>query len=62
MNPEELDINAYLERAAEQVGLPLAPEYRASVAAYFALTVRMAALLYAQPLSHEVEPAPVFEP
>ncbi|MGA7800850.1 MAG: DUF4089 domain-containing protein [Gammaproteobacteria bacterium] len=62
MNPEDIDINAYLEHAAARIGLPIAPEYRASVCAYFSLTVQMAARLYEQPLPPEVEPAPVFEP
>ncbi|MEJ2687752.1 MAG: DUF4089 domain-containing protein [Gammaproteobacteria bacterium] len=62
MNPDDIDTDSYLDRVAALVDLPIAPEYRDSVRAYFALTVQMAARLYEQPLPPEVELAPVFKP
>lgn len=56
------EIEAYVDAAAAALALPLAPEHRPGVLMYFELAAGFAALVMAQALHNEDEPAPVFTP
>jgi hypothetical protein len=55
-------IERHVDASAAVLGLPLAPEHRPGVIAYFALAARMAELVMGLPLGTEDEPAAVFVP
>jgi hypothetical protein len=59
---DRVDIDSYVEVAAQIVGLQLDPAFRPGVALNFARIADMAALFMEFPLPDETEPAPVFEP
>jgi hypothetical protein len=60
--PDPIDIEAYVEAAAQLVGLPLDPAHRPGVVLNLGRIAQMAALVMEFPLSEETEPAPVYEP
>jgi len=59
MPPDDLD--AFIDAAASALGLPIAPEWKASVRANLAVTLELARLVDEFELPHDIDPAPVFE-
>lgn len=63
MNPDDIDIDAYVATAAPTVGFTIDPQYREEVTRQFTLIARAAALLHAaDDATWREEPAPVFTP
>ncbi len=60
MTPEEID--AWIDAASAALGLPIAPQHRPGVAAYFALAAGFAELVNSLPLGTEDESAAAFAP
>jgi hypothetical protein len=60
--PYPIDIEAYVEAAAQLVGLPLDPAHRPGVVLNLERIAQMAALVMEFRLPEETEPAPVYEP
>ena len=60
--PDPTDIEAYVDAAAQLVGLPLDPAHRPGVVLNLGRIAQMAALVMEFPLPEETEPAPVYEP
>jgi hypothetical protein len=60
--PAKPEIAAYVDAAAQMVGLPIAPQYREGVIANMERTAQIAALALAEPLPDDLEAAPVFRP
>jgi hypothetical protein len=56
------DAEAYAEQAARLLGLPILPEWRATVVGHLVATAAAAELVLAFPLEDHDEPAPVFAP
>ena len=56
------DAAAYVDAAADLIGLPLDPAHRPGVILNMQRIAEMAALVMAFPLPDDVEPAPVFLP
>ena len=59
---ETVDLEVYVDAAAQLVGLPLDPTHRPGVVLNLGRIAQMAALFMEFPLPDETEPAPVFEP
>ena len=59
---ERETIESYVDATAAMLALPLLPEHRPGVLAYFELAAGLAELVMAQPLRHDQDPAPVFVP
>ncbi|MDE2079879.1 MAG: DUF4089 domain-containing protein [Burkholderiales bacterium] len=57
-----MDHAAYIDAAAQTLGLKIAAEYRAGVALYFGLAAEMAELLQGLPLGAADESGSVFTP
>ena len=57
-----MDHSAYIQAAAEQLGLKIPAASRAGVAQYFALAASMAELVQGLPLTPADEPGNVFRP
>ena len=57
-----LEVEKQVDATAATLGLPIAAAYRAGVLRYFGIAADMAALVMAQPLSVDDEPAEVFVP
>jgi hypothetical protein len=62
MPEENLNIAQYVEKTAQLIDLPLAPEYQLSVVENFAKIAAIATLVVEFPLPEDIELAPVFEP
>jgi 1-carboxybiuret hydrolase subunit AtzG-like len=62
MASPESDLQRAVRAAAEQAGLPLAPEHVPGVAEHYARLAAQAELLLAFPLEDADEPAPVYTP
>ena len=62
MTERSFNAEAYVDAAAQLVGLKLDPEHRSGVALNLERIAQMAALLMEFPLPDETEPAPVFQP
>jgi len=60
--PDPIDIEAYVDAAAQLVGLPLDPAHRPGVVLNLGRIAEMAVLFIEFPLPEETEPAPVYEP
>jgi hypothetical protein len=60
MRPEQ-DVDAYVDAAAEILGLPLDPAWKPAVKANLIVNLRLAAMVAELELPDEAEPAPVFE-
>jgi hypothetical protein len=56
--PDHLD--AYIDAAAQALGIPVAPEWKPTVRANLEVTFRLAALVGEKALPDDAEPAPVF--
>jgi hypothetical protein len=56
--PDHLD--AYIDAAAQALGIPIAPEWKPTVRANLEVTFRLAALVGEKALPDDAEPAPVF--
>ena len=59
--PDADALDAYIDAAAQALGVPIEPAWKPSVRANLALTLRLAGLVSEFPLPDEAEPAPVFE-
>ena len=57
-----LEVEKQVDATAATLGLPIAAAYRAGVLRYFGIAADMAALVMAQPLGIDDEPAAVFVP
>lgn len=55
-------LDEYVDRTAQAIDLPLAPEYRPGVVENFVRIAAIAQLVTEFPLPDTIEPAPVFEP
>jgi hypothetical protein len=56
--PDHLD--AYIDAAAQALGIPVQPEWKAAVRANLEVTFKLAALVGEKELPDDAEPAPVF--
>ncbi|MEA2878365.1 MAG: hypothetical protein QOF14_3561 [Hyphomicrobiales bacterium] len=56
--PDHLD--AYIDAAAQALGIPVAPEWKPTVRANLEVTFRLAAMVGDKELPDDAEPAPVF--
>ena len=57
-NPKDLD--AYIDAAAQALGIPVEPAWKPAVRGNLEVTFRLAALVTEKPLPDEAEPAPVY--
>ena len=57
-----MDHTAYIDAAAQTLGLKITAEQRKGVALYFGLAAQMAELLQGLPLTAADEPSTVFHP
>ncbi len=62
MSKKTSAITEYVERTAQVLDLPLAPEHRPGIVDNFARIAAIAQLVTEFPLPEEIEAAPVFEP
>ena len=62
MSNDSQDIAAYVDSAAEVIGLTLDPAHRPGVILNFGRIAEMAALVIEFPLPDDCEPAPVYVP
>ena len=53
-------LDAYIEAAAQALGIPIQPEWAPEIRANLDVTFRLAALVGEKELPDEAEPAPVF--
>jgi hypothetical protein len=58
----DFDTQRYVDAAAQAIGLPIAPEYRAGVVTSFGQIAAMAALVMSFPIDDDIDPATVFRP
>jgi hypothetical protein len=56
--PDQLD--AYIDAAAQALGIPVEPAWKGAVRANLEVTFRLAALVDGKELADDAEPAPVF--
>ena len=56
------DMGACVDTMAQMVGLPIEPQYREAVIVNFERAAQIASLALAEPLSDDLEAAPVFRP
>jgi hypothetical protein len=54
-------LDPFVDAAASALGIPLRPEWKPTVCANLAVTLRLAAFVAEFELPDEAEPAPVFE-
>ncbi len=54
-------LDDFIDAAAQALQLPIAPEWKASVKANLAVTLKHAATVAEFPLPDDAEPAPVFK-
>ena len=57
--PDHLD--AYIDAAAQALGLPVEPEWKGEIRANLAVTFKLAAMVGEKELPDDAEPAPVFK-
>jgi hypothetical protein len=57
--PDQLD--AYIDAAAQALGIPVEPAWKGAVRANLEVTFRLAALVDGKELADDAEPAPVFK-
>ena len=55
------DLDAFIDAAASALGLPIAPDWKASVRANLAVTLELGRFVDAFELPDDTDPAPVFE-
>ena len=58
-NSDHLD--AYIDAAAQALGIPIQPEWRPEIRANLDVTFKLAALVGEKELPDDAEPAPVFK-
>jgi hypothetical protein len=58
--PDDVDLDAYMDAAAAVASITIVPEWRDAVRANLAVTFRLAAMVDAFKLPDEAEPASVF--
>jgi hypothetical protein len=58
--PDDVDLDAYMDAAAAVARIRIVPEWRDAVRANLAVTFRLAAMVDAFKLPDEAEPASVF--
>ena len=54
------DLDAYIDAAAQALGIPIQPEWKAEIRANLDVTFKLAALVGEKELPDDAEPAPVF--
>ena len=54
-------IDAYIDAAAQALGIPIAPEWKPAVRANLEVTFKLAALVGEKELPDDAEPGPVFK-
>ena len=57
--PDHLD--AYIDAAAQALGLPVEPEWKGEIRANLAVTFRLAAMVAEKELPDDAEPAQIFK-
>lgn len=62
MRDEAFDSDAVMDAMAPLLRLDIKPEYRPGIAVILVATARFAAVLLAEPIEDQAEPAPVFCP
>ena len=55
------DLDAYIDSAAQALGISIQPEWKPTVRANLEVTFRLAALVGEKELPDDAEPAPVFQ-
>jgi hypothetical protein len=55
------DLDAYIDAAAQALGLPVEPEWKGEIRANLAVTFRLAALVGEKELPDDAEPAQIFK-
>jgi hypothetical protein len=55
------DLDAYIDAAAQALGIPIRPEWKGEIRANLEITFRLAALVGEKALPDDAEPAPVFK-
>jgi len=58
---KEQDIDAYIDSAAQALGIPIDAAWKPAIRANLDVTFRFAALVGEKELPDDAEPAPVFE-
>ena len=58
--PKTDHLDAYIEAAAQALGIPIEPEWKPAVRANLEVTFKLAALVGEKELPDDAEPAPVF--
>jgi hypothetical protein len=61
MPTDDTHLDAYIDAAAEALGLPVEAEWKPAVKANLEVTLRLGALVAEFELPDEAEPAPVFK-
>ncbi len=54
-------LDSYIDSAAQMLGLPLEPEWKAAVRANLEVTLKLAAIVGGKELPDDAEPAPVYQ-
>jgi hypothetical protein len=55
------DLDAYIDAAAQALGIPIQPEWKGQIRANLDVTFKLAAVLGEKELPDDAEPAPVFK-
>ena len=55
------DLDAYIDAAAQALGIPIQPEWKGEIRANLEVTFKLAALVGERELPDDAEPAPVFK-
>ena len=55
------DLDAYIDAAAQALGIPIQPQWRGEIRANLDVTFKLAALVAEKELPDDAEPAPVFK-
>ena len=55
------DLDAYIDAAAQALGIPIQPEWKPEIRANLDVTFKLAALVGEKELPDDAEPAPVFK-
>ena len=59
--PDKPDLDAYIDSAAQTLGLTVEPGWKPAVRANLEVTFKLAALVAEKELPDDAEPAPVFK-
>ena len=55
------DLDAYIDAAAQALGIPIQPEWKGEIRANLDVTFKLAALVAEKELPDDAEPAPIFK-